>query len=341
MLEKERCMEIRILKEQGKSEREISRLTGHSRHTVRRYLASGSDPKYKKRPKRGSKLDPYKVFLKERIQSATPDRLPATVLYREIRERGFDGGQRIVNAFVATLYPIQEPEPLIRFETLEGHQMQVDWCVFRRGSTPLSAFVATLGFSRYTYAEFVTNERFATLRRCHENAFEYFEGVPKEVLYDNMRAVVSQRDAYGKSKHKFHSGLWDMAKHFQFTPRLCRPYRAQTKGKVERFNRYLRYSFYIPLVSRLKQSGLLLDEQTANMELHKWLRDIANCRTHATLKQQPSVLWQKERESLQPLPLRLCVEPPSATILAEKTWPSIPLQRSPKEYDALLEEEFV
>ncbi len=82
-----------------------------------------------------------------------------------------------------------------------------------------------------------------------------------------MRTVILARDAYGDGQHKFHPGLWDMAKHFGFTPRVCRPYPAQTKGKVERFNRYLRNSFYYPLVSRLAQSGLHLDVATANAEV--------------------------------------------------------------------------
>ena len=74
--------------------------------------------------------------------------------------------------------------------------MQAEWCVIQRGADPLPAFVATLGFSRYSYVEFVRNERFVTLRACHENAFDYFRGVPKEVLYDNMRTVIQQRSTW-------------------------------------------------------------------------------------------------------------------------------------------------
>ena len=229
MLQEERCMEIRILKQQGKSEREISRLTGHSRTTIKKYLQSDSEPAYQKRARRGSKLDPYKGYLRDRVGAAHPHRLPATVLYREIKAQGYAGGQRIVNTYVATLYP-QPVEDVVRFETPAGQQMQVDWCVFRRGSDPLSAFVATLGFSRYSYVEFVCNERFESLRACHEHAFDYFQGVPKEVLYDNMRTVILARNAYGDGRHQFHKGLWDLARHFRFTPRVCRPYRAQTKG---------------------------------------------------------------------------------------------------------------
>ena len=132
---------------------------------------------------------------------------------------------------MAGLRPAIKADPVVRFETGPGVQMQVDWGVFRRGRDALSAFVATLGWSRYTYVEFVTDERFETLRRCHEQAFAYFEGVPGEVLYDNMKTVVQQRNAYGTGLHRFHPGLWEMARRLGFRPRLCQPYRARDEGQ--------------------------------------------------------------------------------------------------------------
>ena len=132
------------------------------------------------------------------------------------------------------------------------------------------------------YVELTADERFETLRLCHENAFAYFQGAPREVLYDNMRTVVVQRHAYGQDRHRFHPGLWELANAVGFTPRLCRPYRAKTKCKVERFIGYLRHSFYVPLVAQLKQTGLELDIDTASVEVLKWLRDVANAREHRT-----------------------------------------------------------
>ena len=183
----------------------------------------------------------------------------------ELRERGYAGGYTMLKLFVASLRPQEAAEPVIRFETAPGEQMQVDWAVIRRGENRLSVFVATLGWSRATYVEFVTDERVETLIEAHENAFLAFGGTPREVLYDNMRTVVLERHGYGRGRHRFHPGFLDFARHCGFRPRLCAPYRAQTKGKVERFIRYLRHSFYVPLASRLAQEGLIVDRETANL----------------------------------------------------------------------------
>ena len=309
MLTKEGSLEIKILHRQGVSIREIARQLGISRNTVREYIRTGKEPGYASRPTRAGKLDPYTDYILGRLAAAQPDWIPATVIDREIRERGYRGSIRTLRYFMAELRPQPRPDPVVRFETEAGQQMQVDWGVFRRGKAPLSAFVSTLGWSRYTYVEFVTNERFDTLKRCHENAFAYFQGVPKQVLYDNMRTVVQQRHAYGDDQHRFHPGLWDLAKHHGFQPRLCRPYRARTKGKVERFIKYLRYSFYIPLVAQLKQAGLTLDVETANVEVLKWLRDVANARCHQTTRAVPMERWCEEVNALQPRPPVATVTP--------------------------------
>jgi len=171
----------------------------------------------------------------------------------------------VLKSLVASLKPKETAVPIVRFETGPGEQMQVDWAVIRRGSNRLSVFVATLGWSRSSYVEFVSDERVETLIEAHENAFLAFGGTPREVLYYNMRTVVLQRHAYGRGHHRFHPGLLNFARHCGFQPRLCAPYRAQTKGKGERFIRYLRESFWVPLSSRLAQEGLIIDRETANL----------------------------------------------------------------------------
>lgn len=301
MIDKDRCMEIQILHRQGMSVRQIARQTGLSINTVRKYLHHDGPVQYAARVRPPCKIDPFRVYLQGRVSAAQPHWLPATVLYREIHEQGYDGGLSQLRAHLRTLKPVNKDDPLVRFETAPGQQMQVDWIEFRR-KPRLSAFVATLGHSRQSYVEFVSDERIETLLACHVHAFDFFEGVVKDVLYDNMKTVVIERDAYGPGKHRFHSGLWDFARHYGFQPKLCKPYRAKTKGKVERFNHYLRYSFFVPLASQLKQAGLMVDVATANQAVHRWLPDVANLRLHGTTGHVPQVSWAAERAQLKPVP---------------------------------------
>lgn len=294
-------MEIRVLAKHGKGVREIARALGLSRNTVRRYLRAPEAARYRPRPPRASKLDAFKDYIRERLAAAAPDVIPASVLLMECRERGYAGGYTMLKVFVATLRPKVPPDPVVRFETEPGQQMQVDWAVIRRGPDRLSVFVATLGWSRAAYVEFVGDERVETLMACHEHAFQAFGGVPREALYDNVRTVVIARDAYGRGRHRFHPAFLDFAGHHGFRPRLCQPYRAQTKGKVERFIRYLRASFWVPLASRYAQDGLSVDADTANVAVRRWLREVANARVHGTTGAVPAERLAVERTQLQPV----------------------------------------
>lgn len=335
-------MEMSILRRQGKSVREIAQETGTSVNTVRKYLAAGGPPRYKPRPPKPGKLDPFKDYLVERVEAARPHWIPATVLAREIREQGFSGCEKLVSRFVRSLRPTAKEDPLVRFETAPGQQLQIDWVEFKRER--LSAFVATLGYARAAYIEYVVDERIETLVACHVRAFDFFGGVPRELLYDNMKTVVLERDGYGPGVHRFHPALWDLAKHYNFQPRLCRPYRAKTKGKVERFNGYLRHSFHVPLVTRLRQHGLVLDRDTANVEVARWLREVANARVHAETGAVPAVRLEEERIALQrlPAPYRAAVGAarPRATTSAAVPAHSVtvvPPQHALAVYDRLLE----
>ena len=121
--------------------------------------------------------------MRERLAATAPDLIPAKVLFDEIRDHGYGGGYTMVKVFVATFKPAPKPEPVVRFETAPGQQMQFDWATIRRGRNRLSVFVATPGWSRAAYVEFVTDERVETLIACHERVFLAFGGVPREVLY--------------------------------------------------------------------------------------------------------------------------------------------------------------
>ena len=200
--------------------------------------------------------------------------------------------------FLQKLYSTQEKKPVVRFETDPGEQMQVDWVEFRKGKEALNAFVAVLGYSRMTYLELTTDMQENTLLQCHQNAFDFFGGVPKNALYDNMKTVVINRDAYGKGNHRFQKTFLDFSKHYGFIPKLCRPYRPQTKGKVERFIRYFKSSCYYPIATK----GQELSLTDWNFEAKKWLNDIANQRFLRKQQAQPKELFQNEMQHLQALP---------------------------------------
>lgn len=321
MFTKELQVEIQVLARQGKGIREIARMVGCSRNAVRRVLREGAKGRYGPRPPRPKKLDPYAEYVHDRIEGAKPDRLAATVLLREIRAQGYDGGYSQLKALVAAISPPAAPEPVVRFETEPGRQCQIDFVIFRRRPSVLAAFTAYLGYSRYGYAEFTDNERVETLIACLENAFEFFGGAPHSLLCDNPKTIVIARDAYGEGKHRLNQAFLDFTGHYGVRTHLCHPYRAQTKGKVERFHRYVRQSFYVPLMTRVRPD--LIDVATANREIRPWLNQVANVRVHATTKEQPITRWQRERALLLALPPRYRGRRPG--VHAAAALPSMPM----------------
>ena len=306
MLTQEMVVTIKVLKKQGKSIKGIARETGLARNTVKRYLQQPTViPLARKTSIRPSKLDPFKPYLQDRINSALPDWIPAAVLYAEIVEMGYEGKVRILSEYIRQFKPLQKSDPLVRFETEPGQQMQVDFTTIKRGQCTLKAFVATLGYSRASFVYFYDNERADTWIDGLKRSFEFFNGVPKEILFDNAKAIIIERDAYGKGQHRWNPLLLAAAKDYGFLPRVCRPYRAKTKGKVERFNRYLKSSFVVPLQARLRAAGLLLDVRTANGYLGRWLTMTANARVHGTTGDIPNQRMLLEQTHLLPLPMRI------------------------------------
>ncbi len=300
MLHKEIQVEIQVLHRQGKSIRAIERETGVARNTIRAILRRETDGQYGPRRPRPTKVDPYKTYVQERLEAAGKIWLPATVLLREIRAQGYEGGVTQLKDYLREIRPKPPDEPVVRFETEPGRQLQIDFVVFRRGELPLRAFTAELGFSRYSYVEFTGNERGTTLVACLERALHYFGGVPMHVLCDNPKTIVVERNAYGEGLHRYHPAWLDFLKHYGVGVKLCTPYRAQTKGKVERFHRYLRESFFNPLQAAQVD---LVDVALANREIRPWLEEVANCRVHATLKERPMDRFAIEQLALRPLPL--------------------------------------
>lgn len=251
-----------------------------------------------------------------------------------MQQRGNSGGITQLKAWLAPLKQAQ-PQPFIRFETPPGKQMQADFTYIRRGRDPLLALVATMGYSRASYVKFAASSGESSALLCEglREAFDYFGGVPEHVLFDNTKAVVIERDAYGEGNHRWNSELRELGELCGFVPSLCKPYRAQTKGKVERFNSYLKSSFLVPLVASLEASGLRLDVQQANIHVRRWLDEVANARVHATTKAVPAVRLAQERAVMLAAPA-LKTPPPARHRVAV---PVGSLQHPLAVYDALLE----
>jgi transposase len=333
MLTQEQAVEIQVLRRQGRSIRQIVRETGLSRNTVRRYLREPGDLRYGPREPRPCKLDAHKGYLLERIEQARPDWIPATVLLREIRAAGYDGGISQLKAYLQP-FKLARPDPVVRFETAPGQQMQADFTTIRRGRDRLLAFVATLGFSRATYVWFTPSERFEDWRDGLVGAFEYFGGVPREVLFDNAKSVIIERNLYGPGLHRWHAGMLELARDYGFQLRVCRPYRARTKGKVERFNGYLKGSFLVPLTATLRAGGLKLDVATANREVLRWLDEVANTREHGTTGIAPCVRLSEDQAHLSAIPARTLFD--TAAIARAGVLPFESLQHPLSVYESLL-----
>lgn len=331
MLTEERILEIRILSRRGMSIRGIARELKISRNTVRKYLRGEAVSAVTSRgPGRPRKLAPYEDWIRRRVAAAAPIQLPATVLHREVAAMGFDGTVRTVRRFVASLRPPPEIEPVVRFETAPGHQAQMDWGEYRVGDEKVYAFVGVLGYSRWMYFEYVTSMRSEVLMACHRRMFGAFGGVPREVLYDNMKTVVTHRNAYGRGQHRFHDGIRALAAECGYRPRLCRPCRPQTKGKVERAIDYIANSFFYPFITRLALEERWPSLQELNLEAARWCGEVANVRIHGTTGERPADRLPLDQAAMQP------ALPASAQVERPAHWPRYPLQRSPRDYDAVL-----
>jgi transposase len=293
-------MMIFELHRQGLSVTAIARRTGHDPKTVRKYIERGIEmPAYAPRSVgRPGKLAPFLDFLCGRIM-AFPD-LTAARLTREIREMGYTGAYTAVKRHLATIRPENGPKPYeLRFETPPGVQAQVDFARFvveftdDPGSSRIVwLFSLVLGHSRFLFARYVLHQDLQTLLRCHMQAFEAIGGVPIEILYDRMKTAVTGEDDQGHII--YNRSLLALARHYRFQPRACRPYRAKTKGKVERPFSYIRQDFF------LGRSFRNLDD--LNAQLAGWLDKVANLRVHGTTQRVVAEAFIAEKPELQALP---------------------------------------
>ena len=300
MINKEDFIVIHALHEKGHNISEIAKLTKLDRKTVRKRLKEVELSPSVRMVKQPSKLEAYKPYIRDFIAKDT-HRIPYSSIFADIQAMGYTGGRSILQEFLTKEYRSMnlQKDPVVRFETLPGEQMQVDWTTIRYGRNPIYAFVATLGYSRHTFVHFTDNMEAKTLIICHDLSFLFFGGVPHTILYDNMKQVVVERNRYGNNKHKYHDELFDLSKRCGFSIKLCKPYRAKTKGKVERFNSYLKGNFYRPLAIKLKDANVTISHQILNNHIGRWLITASN-RIHGTTNKKPAELFTQEQPYLIP-----------------------------------------
>lgn len=299
MVDLRELMMILELHRQGLSVRAISQRTGHDRKTVRKYIRRGLlVPQYKPREPLIGLLDSYEAYLRARL-SEWPQ-LTGARLLREIRELGYSGGKTVLHDFLREVRPPPPPAFEVRFETAPGHQAQVDFAEFRVSFAgepgvhrKVWLFAMVLGHSRYLWGQFVLHQDLANVLRCHMEAFEHFGGVPRQILYDRMKTAVLGEPEQDKPI-VYNAKLLSCGAHYGFVPRACQPYRAQTKGKIERPYRYIRADFFM--------ARQFTDLDDMNRQLRQWLDTVANVRVHGTTDRVVAEHFAQERATLQPLP---------------------------------------
>ncbi len=294
MITPEEWMTIKTLARKGISHREIARTMGISRNTVKRHVEKEHPPCYQRSEPYPSILTPYEEFLTQRLEACPT--LTAERLHRELHEQGYSGSNETVARFVRTRRPDQAPQAYERFETPLGRQAQVDW-----GECPdpithfgvkrkVYVFSMTLGYSRAQFVEFTVDTTLATLMRCHINAFHYLGGIPEEVLYDNMKTVVTEHIG---DQVRFNARFLDFAHHYGFDPMATRVCYPEGKGKVERSIGYVWSSFY---------TGRSFDNLTQlNNDARTWLDTVCNVRIHGTTGARPVDRLEEERSRLHPI----------------------------------------
>jgi len=303
MIGRETRMLLRHYLEQGGSKSALARQLGISRDTLHRWIRAGdldrdldaTPLRYGPRPAVHTKLDRFKDIITARL-AAYPE-LSAVRLLEEIRAAGYGGGYSQLKAFVRQVRPVPTPEPIVRFETPAGKQAQVDFARFTFPFGVRYALLVVLGYSRLLWCRFYPRQDMRPLISGLEDAFRSFGGVPQELLFDQMKAVIT-RDLRLEGGALIHNlEFLRFAAHWGFTPRACRPYRAQTKGKVERPVRYVRGNFVY--------GRTFLHDGDLDQQREHWLERVANVRVHGTTGEPPQMRFERdERAQLQPLALR-------------------------------------
>ena len=271
------------LKETKKS---IARSLGLDVQTVRRILRQNAPVRYHREGPATTLLSPYQEQIRHRLPAVG---WCAQSIFEEIGSMGYAGSYDTVRRFVQPLREEAHREATVRFETAPGRQGQVDWghcwTTIAGRSVKVRLFVMTLGCSRRLFARGTRDEKLSSFIGCHEAAFGHFGGIPHELLYDNPRTVVLTRDFAG-SRIDWNPVFWDFSTYRGFRPRLCRPYRAQTKGKVESGVKY---------VKRFLRGKAFRSLDHLNEALSNWIVTVADERIHGTTHRRPSEMFLEEK----------------------------------------------
>ncbi len=301
---------IHDLRRQGLSVSAIARKLCADRKTIRKYLNAGLEgPVYGPRTARSRLIDPFCDYLRERVVQYPG--LSGTRLLREIRDLGYEGGYSAVTDYLRDVRPAERTQFERRFETPPGKQAQVDFAEFQTVFTDepgvmrkVWLFSMVLGHSRWLWGRYCSSQNLQTVLRCHIAAFEAIGGVASEVLYDRMKTAVIGED--GDGTINYNKSLVALLNHYGAVPRACKPYRAKTKGKVERPFSYIRQDFFLARVFRN------LDD--LNAQFAEWCNTIANPRVHATTGLVVDEAFVAEQPSLIALP----PVPYNAVLLVER-----------------------
>lgn len=305
---------LKHLLESGQSKVAIARELGISRRLVYHLIKTGkvdqefSNERVRQRLQAPRKLEPFKPLIQERL--AEFPALSAVRLLAECRAAGYVGGYSQLTEYLRQVRPREEPAPVVRFETEPGRQAQFDFAEFRFPWGKRHAVLVVLGYSRMLYVEWVVRQTAFTLMQALERSFAFFGGVPQEILFDQLKAVIVDDHRGTGGRLLENPEFARFAAHWSFAIRACRPYRAQTKGKVERPVHYLRDNF-------VYGRGFLGDGDLAAQTI-TWLDTVANVRVHGTTREQPLVRFQRDEQAvMQPLAVR-----PYRSLVLEPTPPT-------------------
>jgi transposase len=293
MLTKEDYRVIQALAKRGVYQNDIAAELGVHPKTISRALKRGAAPSRQRAP-RPSKLDPFKPT----IDALLADNVwNAVVILREIEAQGYDGGISILRAYITPKRALRLSRATVRFETEPGVQLQSDWgeltTTIAGQPTKVCFIVNQLAYSRRFHAWCTDSQDAEHTYEGLVRSFSYFGGVVQEVLVDNQKAAVVGHGAGGKVQ--FNERFLDLAAHYGFRARACRPYRARTKGKDERMVGYLKQHFFVRY--RAFESWAHL-----NQLLEQWLLEEADQRCHGTLKEVVAERFEREAPALQPVP---------------------------------------